>query len=201
MRTVMSGEDGLNTECRPARWALVTLTLMIGALTLVPSVVRAQGSPTGTLTGVIADTSGGVLPGVTVIATNMQTGLTQQTVSEDTGDWRLAALPAGTYQISFELDGFKKLVRSGVNVEAAVTRSVPVSLEVGGLTETVQVTADAALLSVTTSATSRRLSGAGARGRSDIDRELYAPAVVGGRCERGSCRRCSLTEPAIFRPL
>ena len=51
---------------------------------------------------------------------------------------------SGTYEVTFELDGFKKLVRSGITVEAATTRSVPVTLEVGGLTETVQVAADAA---------------------------------------------------------
>ena len=96
---------------------------------------RAQGSPTGTLTGVVLDPSGGVLPGVSVTAKNTQTGLTQQTVSGGGGDWRLPALPAGTYELTFELDGFKKTVRNGVLVEAAVTRSVPTTMEVGGLTE------------------------------------------------------------------
>lgn len=159
MRTAMSCEDGMNTDHRRVRWTIVTSILMVGALALLPGIVRAQGSPTGTLTGVIADTSGGVLPGVTVIAKSLQTGLTQETISEGGGDWRLPALPVGSYELTFELSGFKKLVRSGVNVEAAVTRSVPVSLEVGGLTETVEVTADAALLTVTTATTSRRLSG------------------------------------------
>ena len=65
---------------------------------------------------------------------------------------RFTPIAPGEYEIAFELDGFKKLVRSGVNVEAAVTRSVPVSLEVGGVTEIVQVSADAALLTVTTAA-------------------------------------------------
>ena len=60
--------------------------------------------------------------------------------------------------MSFELDGFKKLVRSGVTVEAAMIRSVAVTLEVGGVTETVQVAADAALLNMTSSTTARSLS-------------------------------------------
>ena len=72
----------------------------------------------------------------------------------------MPALPAGTYDLSFELEGFKRLVRSGVIVEAAVTRSLPITLEVGGLSETVQVAADAGLLTMTTSTTSRRLTGA-----------------------------------------
>lgn len=69
-------------------------------------------------------------------------------------------MPIGTYEVGFELDGFKKLVRSPVTIEAAVTRSLPVTLEVGAVTETVQVSADAALLAVTTSTTSRSLTSA-----------------------------------------
>jgi hypothetical protein len=139
--------------------AAVALMTMAAVLT-VPAPARAQGSPTGALTGTVADPSGGVLPGVTVVAKGAQTGLTQQTISGSAGDWRIPALPAGTYDLSFELDGFKRLLRSGVIVEAAVTRSLPVTLEVGGLSETVHVAADAALLTMTTSTTSRSLTGA-----------------------------------------
>src|SRR5688572_8146275 len=137
------------------------VALVLVALCGLMSAERAvaQGSPTGILSGVVADPSGGVLPGVTVIAVNSATGVSQQTVTDHTGSWRLAALPTGTYEVVFELDGFKRLARGGINVEAAVTRSVSVNLEIGGLSETIRVTADAALLTVTTPATSRRLSG------------------------------------------
>ena len=133
---------------------------LAACVVLAPAPARGQGSPTGILTGTVSDPSGAVLPGVTVLAKGAETGLTQQTVTTGTGDWRLAALPAGTYEVSFELDGFKKLVRTGITVEAAVTRSVPVTLTVGGLSEVVQVTGDAGLLSVSTAATYRSLSGA-----------------------------------------
>jgi hypothetical protein len=126
----------------------------------LPTPVRAQGNPTGTLTGTISDPSGGVLPGVTVTAKGAQTGLTQQSISGGSGEWRIPGLPLGVYEVSFELDGFKKLVRSGVTVEAASIRSLPVTLEVGGVTETVQVSGDARLLDVTTSTTARSLSNA-----------------------------------------
>ena len=136
--------------------------LMLAAWMVValPGPALAQGSPTGTLNGTVSDPSGAVLPGVTVVARAPQTGLTQQTVSGGAGEWRLAALPAGTYEVSFELDGFKRLVRSGLTVEAAVTRSIAVTLVVGGLSEQVTVTGDAALLNISTPATSRSLSGA-----------------------------------------
>ena len=139
---------------------LAVIALSAGSAVLAtPTPAAAQGSA-GTLAGTVSDPSGGVLPGVTVIAKGAQTGFTQQTVSGGTGDWRIPGLPSGSYEVSFELDGFKKLVRSGITVEAATMRSVPVTLEVGGLTETVQVSGDAALLTVTTAATSRSLTAA-----------------------------------------
>ncbi len=143
-------------RCLSAVVALTAMTVFLAA----PAPVRAQGSPTGTLAGTISDPSGGVLPGVTVIAKSAQTGLTQQTVSGGEGDWRIPGLPSGPYEVAFELDGFKRLVRNGITVEAATTRSVPVTLEVGGLSETVQVTADANLLALTTTTTARSLTSA-----------------------------------------
>jgi hypothetical protein len=134
--------------------------LVLAILAAVAAPAWGQGNPTGVLTGTISDPSGGVLPGVTVVARNTQTGLTQDTVSGAEGDWRIPALPVGIYEVTFELDGFKKLVRSGLTVEAAVVRTVPATLEVGGVTETVTVAADAALLSITTSTTSRSLTSA-----------------------------------------
>ena len=146
---IVSSRPVLSWTQRAVR-RVFTIVLAAACGILGARVAAAQVSPTGTLNGVVTDASGGVLPGVTVLAVNVATGVTQQTVTSESGDWRLAALPTGTYEVSFELDGFKKLVRSGVNVEAAVTHSVPVRLDIGGLTETIRVTADAALLNVTT---------------------------------------------------
>ena len=111
------------------------------------------------LTGAVEDPSGGVLPGVTITARNAQTGTTRTAVTDGSGNWTMSTLPTGKYDLSFELDSFKKLVRSDVTVEAAVARTVNVSLEVGSLTEAVTVTADAALLTATTAATFRKIDG------------------------------------------
>src|SRR5688500_1374713 len=94
--------------------AVLTVTTFLTA----PASASGQGSPAGTLAGTISDPSGGVLPGVAVTAKSAQTGLTQHTVSGGEGDWRIPGLPVGSYEVAFELEGFKKLVRSGVNVEA-----------------------------------------------------------------------------------
>jgi hypothetical protein len=136
---------------------VVTAILMAFTVLWAP-LAQAQGSPAGTLTGVVMDPSGAVLPGVTVTARGVQTGLTQQSITGGEGAWRIPGLPAGPYEVSFELDGFKKLVRDGITVEAATVRSLSVTLQVGGLAETIQVSSDAALLDVTTATTARSLS-------------------------------------------
>ena len=141
-------------------WFPAVMIVALMSALAAPARMVAQGSPTGTLTGTVSDSSGAVLPGVTVAVKSVQTGLTQQTTTGTNGDWRIPALPIGTYEVSFELQGFKRLVRDGIIVEAAATRSVPASLDVGGLAEIVNVTGDANLLSTTTMTTSRSITAA-----------------------------------------
>ena len=138
---------------RAREWGKAVLVIWLMAASLT-----AQSSATGSLTGTVSDPSGGVLPGVTVRATNPATGLSQSTITSTAGDWTIASLPVGRYELSFELDGFKKLTRSDVLVEAVVTRQVPVTLEVGSVTEVVTVTGDAPMVVANTAATYRRLN-------------------------------------------
>ena len=136
-----------------ARLWIVALTLLIG-----PAAVAGQSSATGSLKGVITDSSGGVLPGASVRALSPDTGVSQSTVAGSSGDWTIPALPVGRYELTFELDGFKKLSRGDVLVEAAVTRQLNVALEVGSLSEQVTVNADAPIVVANTAATYRRLA-------------------------------------------
>ena len=80
----------------------------------------AQSTATGTLTGIVQDGNGGVLPGVTVTATQPATGLVRTSVTASQGEWTLPTLPPGEYTLTFELASFKKLVRPGVVVESGV---------------------------------------------------------------------------------
>jgi len=130
----------------------------IVALLLLPTLATAQSSATGSLSGTVADASGGVLPGVTVLATNPETGVSQSTVTGSSGEWTVAALPVGRYELNFELGGFKKLTRSDVLIEAVVTRQLNVTLEVGAVTEQVTVSGDAPVVVANTAATYRRLN-------------------------------------------
>src|SRR6266478_3972465 len=103
-------------------------------------------SDRGTITGTVADQTNAVIPGASVVATNTETATKYETVSTETGNYTLAQLPAGVYQLSVELPGFKKYVRQGITVMVAQTLRLDVALAVGATTDEVTITADAPLL-------------------------------------------------------
>ena len=89
------------------------LSVLLLILGVTP--VLGQSTATGTLTGIVRDGNGGVLPGVTVTALQPLTGLTRNGVSGTQGEWTLPTLPPGDYTLTFELAAFKKLVRPNVS--------------------------------------------------------------------------------------
>src|SRR5437870_11701128 len=114
-------------------------------LFLVSLAAFAQ-SDRGTMTGTVSDTTGAVIPGVSIVATNVETSARYETVSTETGNYTLSQMPAGLYQLSAELPGFKRYVRQGITVLVAQTLRLDVSLEIGSNTESVTVTEAAPLL-------------------------------------------------------
>src|SRR5881397_4100629 len=106
------------------------LLLVALCISLIVPGVFAQ-SDRGTITGTVADQTNAVIPGAGVVATNTETGTKYETVSTETGNYTLAQLPAGVYQLSVELPGFKKYVRQGLTVQAAQIIRIDASLEVG----------------------------------------------------------------------
>ena len=106
----------------------------------------AQGSGTTTLSGVVTDTDGGVIPGASVIVKNDATGVTYETVSSSTGAFSVPSLDAGTYSATVSLSGFKTAVVSNIRILTATPASITVKLDVGALTETVEVKASSALV-------------------------------------------------------
>jgi hypothetical protein len=100
----------------------------------------------GTITGTISDPAKAVVPNAPVEVKNTVTGATYQAGSSGTGNFTMAELPAGTYELSVTVSGFKKFVRPGIVVPVAQTVRVDVALEVGSNTETVTITAEAPLL-------------------------------------------------------
>src|SRR6266404_9613779 len=73
----------------------------------------------GTITGTVSDATGAVIPGATIEAKNVGTGAVYTAGSSETGNFTLPQLPAGTYEVSVLLPGFKKFVRPGITVQVA----------------------------------------------------------------------------------
>ena len=96
--------------------------------------------------GTVKDQQGGVMPGVTVTATNQATNQAEVTVTDEAGFYILNQLQPGQYTVSAELQGFKKSSRTGVQLDAAGSITMDLTLETGDLSEEVTVTAEAALL-------------------------------------------------------
>jgi hypothetical protein len=110
----------------------------------LPGPVLAQFD-TGQISGFVRDSSGAVVPGVTVTATNEGNGQQRVAVSNAEGYYVFPGLLVGTYNISAELSGFTRYVTTGVRVSAAARISVDMTLTVGVLTDTVEVQAAATL--------------------------------------------------------
>ncbi|MGB7201619.1 MAG: carboxypeptidase-like regulatory domain-containing protein [Pyrinomonadaceae bacterium] len=114
---------------------------------------------TGGLSGVVADPNGALVQGANVTVKNTATNLTRNAVTNDDGRWTITILPVGTYSVSYEKEGFKKAQSAAVNVEASVTRSIDVTLEVGVSDVFVDVTSDQALVQAETAAVTRQITG------------------------------------------
>ena len=111
------------------------------AAVLFSAATSAAQTVTGEIRGTVRDTSGGVLPGVTVTVTNTGTGLTRTDATNDTGTYVFPSLPIGNYTITAELQGFRKAERTGFALVADGRLTADFSLGVGALTETVTVEA------------------------------------------------------------
>jgi len=98
----------------------------------------------GTITGTVSDPAGAVIPGATVQAKNIGTSAEYTGATTTTGNYTLAQLPPGVYQVTVSMSGFKTFVRQGITVQAAQIYRIDINLEVGAISETVTVTEDAA---------------------------------------------------------
>jgi len=120
----------------------VLLALMIAA----PAWAQ-QG--TTELRGKVLDPQGAVLPGVTVTVKNQATGMYRETVSGEDGSFIASGLVPGVYEVAGELQGYKKFTRRDLQLEVGKTATIELTLEVGSVEETVNVTAESPLVDVT----------------------------------------------------
>jgi len=120
---------------------------MVGLLAqlLFTGILWAQ-SDRGAITGTVTDPTGGVVPEVQVTATNVDTKVQYSATTNDIGLYHILNVPIGRYSVSFSKQGFKAHERSGITVGVAQVVRLDAMLQVGAVTETVTVTAEASLL-------------------------------------------------------
>ena len=156
-------------------WRVARFPIVIAVLLAVPGAASAQDA---TLTGTVKDSTGGVLPGVTVTALHEASGNTFVAVSDTVGDFRLL-MRTGGYRITVELPGFTSVVRS-VNLLLGQTATVAVELSPSTVQESVTVTGEAPLIDTATSNLSgnidpRQMQELPLNGRNWMDLAMLAP--------------------------
>jgi hypothetical protein len=123
------------------------MCLLLGAVLTVAVAPSALAQETrGSISGTVKDNSGGALPGVTVTATQKATNRATSAVTNEAGSFNLLFLQPGIYTVSAELSGFKKTVRDNVEVRVNDRMGIDLTMEIGGLEETVTVVAESPLL-------------------------------------------------------
>ncbi len=119
-------------------------SILLAVLLAAPAAAIAQA--TGQITGLVTDASGAILPGVTVEAINAGTSATRTSVTGLDGLFTIPLLQPGNYTVKASLSGFRTAIREGVRVTVTETARVAFEMQVGQLTETVTVTAEASLV-------------------------------------------------------
>lgn len=158
------------------------------ALLVLCGTVSAQ-SDRAVITGAVTDSTGAVVPGARVTAVQVSTNTTSNTVSTESGDFAIPSLPVGEYEVRVEKDGFKSAILKGVVLTAGGTSRVNAVLNVGAVSESIQVDAAAQQVQTDTAKTATQVSN------KMVD-EL--PLVVGGAMR--SAFDLALTAPQTNRP-
>src|SRR5213592_3109323 len=128
-------------------------TAIVVLIALPTCLVFAQTS-TATILGVVKDTSGALVPGVSITVKHTESGLTRTVVSGERGAYTVPLLPVGAYEITTNMPGFKQVVRTGINLVVEQEAIVDLTLEVGAPAEQITVSEEVPLVNTTTASTS-----------------------------------------------
>src|SRR5437016_8832251 len=130
------------------------LATAIVVLIALPTCLSFAQTSMATILGTVRDTSGALVPGVSITVKHTESGLTRTVVSSERGSYNVPLLPVGAYEITTTMPGFKQGVRSGINLVVGQEAVVDLTLEVGANAEQVTVTGDAPLVNTTTASVS-----------------------------------------------
>ncbi len=161
-------------------WIVALVGLVLCAIT---STAWAQG--TAQLSGTVRDQSGAVLPGVEVSATQTATGTGRTVVTNETGSYLVTNLPVGPYRLEAALPGFRTFVQTGIVLQVDSNPVININLEVGQVSEQVEVNADAALVETRSTGVGQvidnvRVLELPLNGRQVTDLIILSGAAIGG---------------------
>src|SRR5206468_11217876 len=124
----------------------LALFLALGPLRSISSATASAQVTPPDLVGTIKDSSGGVVPGVTVALTNEATGVSRSTTTTDSGTYIFTSLQPGRYRLTAELSGFRKIERTRVELQVNQRAQIDLDLEVGLVSESLLIEGKAPLL-------------------------------------------------------
>ena len=155
--------------------------IALAALVLAPATVYAQAS----VTGVVKDTSGAVLPGVTVeVSSPALIEKTRSTVTDGSGLYQITQLVPGSYTVTFSLTGFNTFKRDGLELTGSFVATINAELKVGSVAETITVTGETPLVDVQSAAVqkvvTKEVVDAIPTGRLGINLAALQPGIILG---------------------
>src|SRR5436309_14490792 len=124
----------------------ISACLVISFLISVVTCGSVWAQATAQISGAAQDSSGAILPGVEVTATQTDTGVSRMTVTNETGYYVLPNLPLGPYRLEASLPGFRSFVQTGIVLQVGGNPTINLVLRVGEVSETVEVQANAGLV-------------------------------------------------------
>jgi len=150
----------------------LTLALPL-ALLLAASLLEGQVT-TASISGIVTDSTGAVVPGAEVTVSQLETNYERSTVGDETGHFLINFLPLGTYRIDVVTGGFKKFSRTGIVLDIDRKARVDPVLEVGGLSEALSITADAPQINTSDASIGRTVSNKEIVSLPLVNRDLYS---------------------------
>src|ERR1041384_4108355 len=123
-----------------------TRGVLVGLILLLLATTNAWAQATAQINGNVADSSGAVLPGVTIVAIQTDTGFRREGVTDETGSFALLNLPIGPYRLEASLAGFRSYAQSRITLQVNATPVIQIPLQLGQLSETLTVEGQAPLV-------------------------------------------------------
>lgn len=141
---------------------------------------------TGTISGTVKDSTGAVLPGGKIVLRNQETGISRTVQTDAAGRYLASSLSLGNYEVTATLEGFQTVVRSGIVLTVGREAVVDLTLSVGAVTQTVEVTGEAPAIETTTATISgfvnaERIRELPLNGRSFVELALLSPGILMNR--------------------